>query len=199
MNLTKALKIGFGIVATVLLGALGSGLWEMVLYPCLKYISRVVNNGISLVFTSYADSIYKSATKLANHSSPSLILLFVFFSLLIISIVVSGYHLTLLQDGRKLKRYVQLTTGNKFFFYGTVMLYAFVIGSISREFEITTIRSYSLRQMEILRPYAGEKEYHLMLSNYLRIKSKKDFKTFNDSIMHHAKTHDIKLDNLRVD
>lgn len=49
-----------GIIVTILLGAVGSGFWEIMLKPVLRYISFKSMSLTTFVFKRWRDSIYKS-------------------------------------------------------------------------------------------------------------------------------------------
>ena len=51
---------------------------------------------------------------------------------------------------------------------------------------IREIKLYSTKQMEIIRPYIGEKQYFTLCSDYLRIKNKEDFDNFLKNLYAHA-------------
>ncbi|MFA5906619.1 MAG: hypothetical protein WC836_22005 [Desulfobacula sp.] len=54
-------KIIAGVVATVILGAVGSGVWERLLAPGLDWLFRVIVAAISWVSLNYKNGIYHAA------------------------------------------------------------------------------------------------------------------------------------------
>ena len=51
--------------------------------------------------------------------------------------------------------------------------------------------------MEILRPYVGEQEYHLLKSTFLQIESKEDFEDLLQRIRDLAKENNIELSEFK--
>jgi hypothetical protein len=86
MNIkSKALKWILGIAATVVLGALGSGLWQNVLGPSLHFITRWGLDLASLGFASYKNSVYQQIAA-DNPSEVSVLVLGFVTSLFILAI-----------------------------------------------------------------------------------------------------------------
>lgn len=54
----RTLKVGLTVLGTILLGAIGSGIWARIGDPLANLLTSVLINGINLVFSSYKDSIY---------------------------------------------------------------------------------------------------------------------------------------------
>jgi|LGVD01.1.fsa_nt_gb hypothetical protein len=84
------IKILLGALATILLGAIGSGVWERLLSPALKETSNFITSTISSISKTYSDSIYSRASSITTYDQSEnilLILLFVvFFALFIYAI-----------------------------------------------------------------------------------------------------------------
>lgn len=77
MQITRKniLKGGFAILGAILLGAIGSGVWEGLLGPALRALRNWILDSISLVFLGYKNSVYveiardhTSAVNMASHS-----------------------------------------------------------------------------------------------------------------------------------
>ncbi|QOY53140.1 hypothetical protein [Candidatus Sulfurimonas baltica] len=70
------LKIIAGMLATIILGAIGSGFWERILSPGFDKLQYFVVNKISFFYTGYLDSIYEDAsTSLIKYNDSSSILI----------------------------------------------------------------------------------------------------------------------------
>lgn len=72
-GLSKSLKIIVGVIATIILGAIGSGLWERFLGPTLDWLTKASIGTIARGYGSYRDLIYASAAK-GFHEAHSLAL-----------------------------------------------------------------------------------------------------------------------------
>lgn len=55
----KIIKGGLAVIGTILLGAIGSGVWSWLLAPSLQWIGRTVLNLASLGANSYKDAVYQ--------------------------------------------------------------------------------------------------------------------------------------------
>ncbi|QKQ25157.1 hypothetical protein [Candidatus Reidiella endopervernicosa] len=61
MNFKTILKVIVGIIVTIVLGAIGSGVWERILSPALDWIYRFSVGLISKVSIDYKNNIYEAA------------------------------------------------------------------------------------------------------------------------------------------
>src|SRR5664280_2405003 len=68
MTFRSAAQIVGGIIAAIILGAIGSGVWERFLAPASDATYRVLVGLISTVSLSYKDSIYEAAARGFNES-----------------------------------------------------------------------------------------------------------------------------------
>ena len=57
-------KLIIGGIATIILGAIGSGVWEKLLSPLLSSIGGSISSFLSSVSTSYSDSLYSRAANI---------------------------------------------------------------------------------------------------------------------------------------
>lgn len=62
MKINKILKIIGGVLLTILIGAIGSGVWEKLLSPFLLYLSGSVTEFLSSISQSYENGIYSNAS-----------------------------------------------------------------------------------------------------------------------------------------
>jgi len=102
MNIVKALdnkyiKLMLGMVGAVLLGAIGSGVWEGLLKPISVYTRDLLLDIISFGFVSYQDNIYKEIAK-GFHEAPSTLLLGHILSLFV---VITGMSALLYRDRKE--------------------------------------------------------------------------------------------------
>lgn len=178
MNLSRLPKVILGAVATIILGAVGSGLWEKVLSPLLGYFANRITSILSALSSSYSDSIYSQASRLYA-PSPSdrmaIVIMFLIFMGVFVYAVRSKRENVIIKALHQ--GMAEAFTGWR----GIVYSGSFVVLLIflaSRQTTIEEIRSYSTTQMEIVRPYVGEEKYHQLKSRFLRMRSKKDFDRF---------------------
>ncbi len=70
----KGKKIILGVIGAIVIGALGSGLWNAAMAPTLSVLSRGLLTLLSLVFRSISNRIYTNVAR-GFHEEPSLTLL----------------------------------------------------------------------------------------------------------------------------
>jgi hypothetical protein len=75
--------------STVLLGAVGSGIWELVARPGLTTVSTAIIKMLSLVSKSFRDNLYESAALDPTPIPPLIFLMLVPFSVLFISLLIT--------------------------------------------------------------------------------------------------------------
>ena len=190
--MNKIVKLFFGALATILLGAIGSGFWEKFLSPLLSYLSKLITSTISSLSTSYSDSIYAKASNITSTHDGAVTIIFFF-----ISFGLFMYALNSKKENIFIRIIHQSVNMNFQGWFGIINTGAFFIVAIfllSTETTVKQIRMYSVKQMEIVRPYLGEDKYLQLRSEYLRIKSKTDFDKFIDKLNSSAKSASISLD-----
>jgi hypothetical protein len=76
---------------------------------------------------------------------------------------------------------------------GCLSLMILMASGVKRQEQVNKITTYSLRSLDILRPYFGEEKYIKMLSDYYQISNASQFYLFNNKIMHDANIYGVKL------
>jgi hypothetical protein len=71
--------------------------------------------------------------------------------------------------------------------------YIFSFITVNKHDAVNSITTYSIRSIEILRPYTGEEEYRKLISEFYQIKTEEDFQKFNKSIQVKAKENNLSL------
>lgn len=183
MKIPNSIKIILSFFATIILGAIGSGVWEKVLSPLLSYLSKGVTSTLSSLSSTYADSIYARASDLhAPYSSDKV-------GIILLLVVCSGlfvYALNSKKESRLATFLHEVITTQFQGWYGIISsgsILIVLLFMLTSQSTVERIKGYSQKQMEILRPYIGEKKYFQMRSDYLRIRNKKDFEQFWNTYM----------------
>ena len=184
INLSSIAKYVGGAVITIFLGALGSGLWENLISPFIRYTFILANNLISFVYSGYYDSVYRAASSDFNDAymvkiTSLIIIITGFFVMYRMSSVAS----LLMKFG-----FMKF----QMFIFG-VLIFTFGYFMLARADSVQIVESYSHMSMEILRPYVGEPEYRLLKSNYYRITNEKGFLSFNKQLVTLSKTFNVDL------
>ena len=177
MNLRTILKIIGGLLLTVLLGAIGSGVWERILSPLLQYTSSEVTSALSFVSASYSNSLYSSAAAypgtVRGGDTPTLLFIVLILAWLFWSLRDKSENFLVRSFGRALKMY-------KGWFgaaYALVALIVMIIGS-AKQVEVSRIQRDSLTKLEIIRPIVGEQRYLQLRAQYFGMKTEKDYIAF---------------------
>lgn len=193
VNFKKIIKtIGY-VIATVLLGAIGSGFWEKALSPFLSYASRKITEVLSSVSNNYSNYLYHQAANIYDTGAPADVIMigfiFTIFILLIISMKANPQGTVPHSIYQALIIYVRQRTT---IFYLGASLIALTI-FYSRIFTIEQIQVYLKTQITILRPYIEEKEHARLYSDFLRMESKSDFDSLISRINLDAKSAGITI------
>jgi hypothetical protein len=191
MKLNNTIKIILGAIGTVVLGALGSGLWERVVAPLLGYVSSAITTALSSVSKAYSDSIYESAANLYTPNATeglAVVLLFLVWAVLLVHAIRHTEQNTFL---------VILRRATAMQFHGWIgiaqagVILAVLLFLMAKQVTVEGIQSYSFRQMEIARPYVGEHKYAQLRSTYFQMKTKADFDAFLRDLIASAKASGI--------
>lgn len=193
----KLIRIIVGIVATIVLGAIGSGLWERFLGPALDGLTRVSIGVFSHGHNSYRDSIYESAAK-GFHEAHALALYTLFLSLLPV-----GYMLILRRHPTRrtpqgsppssLREFVRSRTGYWVVLILTAVVFVTVMFTTLRLRHINETITYSLAAFEIVRPYVGDQKYTIYRSRYFSMRTAAEFEALHREVLDVAKKHEVRL------
>lgn len=189
----KPLKIVFSILGAIIIGAIGSGVWEKILSPVFSYILQYINKFISSLFESYRDSIYSAAaSSLADdYSFRSFIVATLLTALILLvttTITCNPFKTSLSSVSPSTKdRLQQLPLLVSLAFCATVLI------STSRHESIKKTNSYCTRSLHIVRPYITEPEYHKLYSDFYQIKNAVQFNDLNKKLIDISKNHKLRL------
>lgn len=197
----KYLKVIAGVFATILLGAIGSGLWERILSPVLDSISRKAILFVDGIYSGYLDSIYRSAAfDLPNIYQQKIAAL-----LLIIVGLFWGVSIATKYDWRSmLSKLFPATSTNVIHairvYFLIVALSLLVMGMflLSKADYVQKTILYSCRSLEILHPYIGEEKYLILKSEYHQVDSAKAFERFNSKLIALSKENKVSLPEFKV-
>jgi len=198
MNIKRGIKLFLGALATIFLGAIGSGLWEKVLSPFLSYLSRFFTSTLSSISSSYATSIYTRAAKLYGSDSPTTV------GLALMLLVFSGlffYALASKKDNLFIQILHRAIIFNFSGWVGLIYSGAFVIVLLfllSTENTVQAIKNYSHRQLEIIHPYIEEHQYLLLRSQYITMRSRQDFDQFQSKLIALASEKHVSIEKFET-
>jgi hypothetical protein len=196
------------IFITVLLGAIGSGLWDTVLKPLGTKIDNVLFTAMTLGARRSRDKIYKNAA-MGHHELPSLYLLLM--ALLLLASLVAGsqvrlyalvYALDVVEtfasecinlEGKEAKACALNVVKEKIMpvlqiaslfalFVSIIIIYRFI--AINRTNLVTTYYQQCLR---VVRPYMDDKQFFEIEQRYELIVSKEDYDSIISKLREVAK------------
>lgn len=195
-RLQKTLKIVLGIAATIVLGAVGSGLWERFLGPFLDWLTRQTVGAFAWGHSSYRDSIYENAAR-GFHEAHSLALYTTFIGLLPIAyLFLLRRHPTERQpEGARspLREFIRSRSGYWLIFALTMAIFVGAAFSALRLRHINETITYSLSTFEIVRPYVGELQYTKYRSRFFAMRNAREFDEVHSELVAIAKANNIRL------
>lgn len=194
MKLNNVTKLILGTIGTIVLGAIGSGLWERVLSPFLSFASTSITSALSSISKTYSDSIYSAASNLYTPNSTEGLGVIILF-------LVSCGLFAIAISSKKENIFVGIFHRSLMFqfqgWFGIVQSGALIVVMLflmSKQATVEKIQSYSYKQMEVLRPYVGEQKYMQLRSAYFKMHSKEDFDRFREDLAANGKLAGITIE-----
>lgn len=209
----KWIRISLGILATITLGAIGSGVWEFLRSPVIS-IFGTISIGLDRLSGTYLDSLHEGIGN-ANRTSILYPLAMSFFFLVVIA-NASGVLLFV-----KIRRLMLDTNTNtpptpqkiphsrvsalvrsRRFFVGMVLVCLFNIFAYSNDLFAYNYRlgavTWTERSIEILRPKLSEQEFLELRAAYRSVEDSKSFYALRASIIGFAVKNHITLPKFRA-
>jgi MFS family permease len=198
-NFLKAIG---GLLAAILLGAIGSGVWEAALKPLLQYLGELIVTLSSSVSVTFKDGLYSEAAE-GFHEKHSLALITFIYG------VIAGVATVALMVGpvwrrlRALKRErteapkVSPSAGRRRLFVAIVGVFSIVaLGMFvtARDAYINRVTTWSLTSIERLGGAISPKEYANLRSLFFRVDSTKDFYEFHSRLKAVSQTNNVALE-----
>lgn len=191
------IKITLGILGTIFLGAIGSGLWE-------RFLSKIIDSLVSLsveflnsIFKSYKDGIYETAS-VGFHETYSMQLFLLFFLLMPLAYIkLLKRHPENNKDkgdfDKKVGSFLRGKNGYVLLQILTISVMIsclFIVSGISYTNRIIT---YSIRSIDIVKPYISDAEYDKLISDYYQVRNTDDYSKFSVNIQKIAEEHALRL------
>ncbi|MFD0727163.1 hypothetical protein [Lysobacter brunescens] len=190
-----------GIIGTIFLGAIGSGLWDVFLKNALISAYIMTSTAIGSVFSGYIDSIHEDIGK-ANANEVG-IMLFLFFMLTIVFLNILGARFIF----RTYKRITRDQPQNGFsspspknmrrMVVAVVLMSAFNVIAYSHHAFETLYRlraiTWTERSIEIIRPSISEQDFLKIRAMYRSVDSADDFYALINTLRDYASSADIEL------
>lgn len=191
----KSVKIVSGVFAAIILGAIGSGIWEKILSPVLSVCSEAIINLISSISISYKNSIYSNAAN-GFHEKHSLTLL-IWFLFAIVGLYCGMFLRMLIKKDKKVEKSTFDAFMSKSFFYIFAFLTLIVISMAAfmgiKENYTNKITTWSLRSIEILSFNISNETYCELKSSFYKIENAKDFYDFYEKLQTISGKYNVKI------
>ena len=193
MFIPSPIKVLAGIVATVVLGAIGSGVWEKVLSPALSWASKQTIDAIANTSSVYRNSIYRAAAAgFSEDFSFRTFLLLTLLSALAFLLFGMTFSTHMRSVHRRLlalhRRWLELAV-----LVSAIAFSLSIFVAIGKHEAVKRTATYALRSLDIVRPFVGEPHYHLLVSEFYRIRTATDFTEFHAKVRSAANDHKLVL------
>ncbi len=190
------LKVALGVIVTIFLGAIGSGLWERFLGPFLDWLSRITVGAFAWGHTSYRDSIYENAAK-GFHEAHSLAVYTLALGILpMFYLFALQRHPTARGTAAapsKFREFIRSRKGYWLVVVLTMIVFVAVNFSALRLRHINETITYSLATFEIVRPYVGEDQYVRYRSRYFALRTAAEFEALHREVQAVAMARGVQL------
>lgn len=210
-NNKSFLKSITSLLGLLLIGAIGSGLWEIFLKDLLYNIGNIFVDGISFFYSDYVNSLYENVGKDGSVFAilPGLVLitLIIGFPLLVLTFLIFIYRKTI-KKGDEINIEVKTPKLISYILKSRKALIAIaILMSIYNSItytnlfirEVTTLRArnYIERTSEIIRPNMTEEEFLKLRSKYRQIDNKEKFENTLSQIISYAERDSIVLPEIK--
>jgi len=166
--------VAYGL-ASVLLGGIGSGVWEYVLRPALTGGTSLLLNLATLGSHAFKDDLYREVA-LGYQETPSLTLLANFTGMLLaVVLILLARRVGLRDPSSRLSRTATAIGRSKL----TVMLVLFLVGALSvdaiRQGYVNGAIAYYKQMSSVVAPYQDETQARTLRSRFALVQSKADY------------------------
>jgi hypothetical protein len=214
-------RIVLGVLGTIVLGAIGSGLWELAGKPATLRLGQLLLTGATLGSTAIKDSIYVEAAK-GPHEATSLLILWL---IVLVLTSVSSFSLGFLRSGRDVSKYsaelsakldgtddeaklVILTNERaasskklyrlKVFIVSVFIFSAFILLlSYLRLLQSNNTYTYFAQSFSICRPYLDDQQALMLESRFSAVEGRAEYLNVIDDLQRIAKAHNRKLPDFK--
>lgn len=206
MQFSRWEKIALGLVGSVLLGGIGSGVWELALKPLGQWCGRLALTGATLGSNSVRDSIYREAAK-GYHEASALnmfsLTVFVMFAICSFALGVANgkrraskdkhvlaSEIAMLEPEEKasfLEKKIKLLRRKLYISELVVIGFGVLLASIQlvdllKLEQANAAYTYFAQSMAICRPYIGDQQAQVMQSRFAAINGRNDYLKLADDL-----------------
>jgi hypothetical protein len=197
----RLLKVIGGLAAAILIGAIGSGVWEALLKPLFQYGAEVIVGLFAWMSTAFKDSVYREAAE-GFHEKHSLALIMFVYG--VIAGAITGIPIIwplrgwikkkIRAKAEALETTPEVTTRQLFIAaVGILSIVALGMFVTARESYVNRIATWSLTSIERLNSSVSPSEYAVFKAIYYRINGANDFYAFHSLLKKAAHEKGVKL------
>ncbi len=192
-SMVKFIKSVGVVIGTLIVGGLGSGVWERILAPLYDFVMSWVARLLSQLSVNYENTIYINASNLADNGQAGgsvlllLLVLTFFWVQQSLKTKTSNQHVSSFYKGLS----IYFTGWFGIFLSGSALV--FVLITLSTTTTSYMIKKTSVDNMNIARPYIGDESYHKLYSDFLQMQSKSDFDDFYNRVVMYANEYGFSI------
>ncbi len=202
-------KAVLGILATLLLGALGSGLWDVALKPGGYWFWHAVLTAVTFGSRYLRDQVYLEAAKgnheaFARHSSRVLGLFLGFLSGVITSLMVFVLRRLKPDKERETTKPESSQRHPKLLRYPAAFILLFMVYLLAaflvEDLKVGTANeayTYFRQSMNICRPYISEHEAQLLESRFAALRTREEYIGITDEMKQIAGSNHLNLPDFK--
>jgi hypothetical protein len=192
------------VIITIILGAMGSGLWEGFISKILNYIFISISRFIIDKSIYYSNMLFKNISngyddQFTYYLATTIVLFTIMSSMFAVIMIDSNFTKENIKERSKI---INNFFENKLIGKITkILLYIFILYStffhifgFSMGIYINTLSTKLLNNIEIISPYIKDKDYKILKSEFYNINNQNDYYYFINKINKMNKKFNIKID-----
>lgn len=185
-----------GILGVVILGAIGSGVWQLIGEPFVNYLTKITIQGINFIVNSYKDDIYLEASQgFHEASSLSLYMFILMLPFFVVTWVISfrtGYKRADTHYKNKPPSSEPSTASPWLMFYLLAIFIAVILFTKANEKAyINSVITYVEVSLDRLKPYMKEKEIIGLRAEFREVTNANEYYEFREKIESNLKSNNL--------
>ena len=193
-RLQKYLVPAATVIGVILLGAVGSGVWDRLGSRFFDWIARAVITFIDALIGSYKDSIYRAASRGFHEQAASFLYMYVIVAVAVICIalVVSVGHRRNNSSWKSGASRISRAFRSRAFPY-VLVLYVFSTTGVtlSRHFYVKAVVVFAQSSIDRLAPYLTDAEEEELLAQFRNVQGATDYYAFYDRLLEIYEAHGL--------
>ena len=190
----KSLTIAAAPIGVILLGAVGSGVWDRLGSSFFDWIARAIITAVSALFGTYKDSIYREASVgFHEHAATSLYALAMgaAVGMCISFVVLIGRrrgNSSSKSDASRISRVFQ----SRVFAYVVVLaVLSFAAVSFFRDIYVAAVVVYAESSIDRLAPYLTDAEEEELVAQFRNVRGAEDYYAFYSRLLEIYEAHGL--------